>query len=218
MPDAAAPPSHIVFDDIEVDVAGRRLLKSGREVALEPKAFEVLLLMLQQPGKALAREELLDAVWGHRHVTPGVLNRVVVLLRRALGDDSNKERYIQTARVGYRPTPPPPCVVGGGTTADATTRRDEVPPLDTATVQPHRRTTDPGRAIAGGRWPELALAWLLAGSVGGHGRAVSGAGHARVSEQRRPASAATRATSVLAVLPLRALGSDRAAGICRRPQ
>ena len=47
------------------------------EIALEPKAFAVLEALLESPGKAFGRDELLDRVWGHRHVTPGVLNRVV---------------------------------------------------------------------------------------------------------------------------------------------
>src|SRR5690606_10084701 len=49
------------------------------------------------------RDELLDQVWGHRHVTPGVLNRAVAQLRKALGDEAEHPRYIQTLHaVGYR--------------------------------------------------------------------------------------------------------------------
>ncbi|MEO8858039.1 MAG: winged helix-turn-helix domain-containing protein, partial [Burkholderiaceae bacterium] len=48
-------------------------------------------------------DEILDAVWGHRNVTPGVLNRVMTLLRRALGEDAQAARYLHTVHgVGYR--------------------------------------------------------------------------------------------------------------------
>jgi DNA-binding winged helix-turn-helix (wHTH) protein len=75
----------ILFDRVEIDLTGRRLFVDGQESPLEPKAFAVLALLARQPGRALTRDEILDAVWGHRHVTPGVLNRIVTLLRRALG-------------------------------------------------------------------------------------------------------------------------------------
>lgn len=91
------------FGDVEVDTAAHRVMRAGAEVALEPKAYAVLLALLARPGFAIERDELLDLVWGHRHVTPGVLNRVVAQLRRALGDDAEHPRYIQTLHaVGYR--------------------------------------------------------------------------------------------------------------------
>jgi len=91
------------FGDVEVDPLAHRISRHGSDVALEPKAFAVLVALLEQPGKAFGRDELLDRVWGHRHVTPGVLNRVVTRLRKALGDDAEHPRYIQTLHsLGYR--------------------------------------------------------------------------------------------------------------------
>ncbi|MBJ6980450.1 tetratricopeptide repeat protein [Luteimonas sp. MC1572] len=91
------------FGDVEVDTGAHRVMRGGRPVALEPKAYAVLLVLLAHPGHAIPRDELLDHVWGHRHVTPGVLNRVVAQLRKALGDDAEHPRYIQTLHaVGYR--------------------------------------------------------------------------------------------------------------------
>jgi TolB-like protein/DNA-binding winged helix-turn-helix (wHTH) protein len=93
----------IVFDAVEVDCAGRRLFVGGSEVPLEPKAFAVLVLLASHPGRAFDRDEILDAVWGHRHVTPGVLNRVVTLIRQALGESAEENRYLHTLHgVGYR--------------------------------------------------------------------------------------------------------------------
>lgn len=99
----AAPTTPLAFDDIVVDVAGRRLLRAGDTVTLEPKAFDVLALLVANPGQALTRDQILDAVWGHRHVTPGVLNRIMTLLRHALGEEASTPRYLHTLHgVGYR--------------------------------------------------------------------------------------------------------------------
>jgi non-specific serine/threonine protein kinase len=79
------------------------MTRCGREIALEPKAFSVLLILLERAGDLVRRDELLDAVWGHRHVTPATLNRAMRLLRRTLDDDANSPRFIQTAHgSGYR--------------------------------------------------------------------------------------------------------------------
>lgn len=95
--------SPLLFDDVCIDLMGHRLWRGGKEQALEPKAFGVLALLARAPGRVFLREEILDAVWGHRHVTPGVLNRVMTLLRHALGEDAHAPRYLTTVHgVGYR--------------------------------------------------------------------------------------------------------------------
>ena len=56
-----------------------------------------------RPGELLTREQLLDTVWGHRYVTPSTLNRVISLARRALADDADGPKLIQTVHgAGYR--------------------------------------------------------------------------------------------------------------------
>jgi len=93
----------IAFDDIEIDVDGRRLTVDGKNVALEPKTFAVLALLASNPGKTLTHDDILDAVWGHRHVTQSVLHRAIALLRQALGSRSSQRQYIHTVHgVGYR--------------------------------------------------------------------------------------------------------------------
>ena len=91
------------FGDVEVAPDAQRADRAGAPLALEPKAYAVLVALLEEAGRALGRDELLDRVWGHRHVTPGVLNRVIAQLRKALGDDAEHPRYIQTLHSrGYR--------------------------------------------------------------------------------------------------------------------
>src|SRR5690349_2933918 len=101
MPDPA--PDNLVLDDVVVDFARRRVTRGGVEQALEPKAFAVLELLVASPGRAFTRDEILDTVWGHRHVTQSVLNRIVSLLRQALGEDAQQPRLLHTVHgVGYR--------------------------------------------------------------------------------------------------------------------
>jgi DNA-binding winged helix-turn-helix (wHTH) protein/Tol biopolymer transport system component len=96
--------SHVYrFDDVEVREREFSLVKAGKEVTVEPKAFRTLLLLLRNPQKLITKEELLNTVWGDTAVTDGSLTRCIWLLRRLLGDDINEPRYIATvATVGYR--------------------------------------------------------------------------------------------------------------------
>lgn len=96
-------PDRLAFDDLVIDFAGRRLSRGGQELALEPKAFAVLALLAAAPGRVFTRDEILDAVWGHRHVTQSVLNRIMSLLRQALGEDAQHPRLLHTVYgIGYR--------------------------------------------------------------------------------------------------------------------
>ena len=96
-------PSRLAFDDVVIDFVGRRLMRAGDEQPLEPKAFAVLALLAGSPGRVFTRDELLDAVWGHRHVTQSVLNRIMSLLRQALDEDAQHPRLLHTVYgIGYR--------------------------------------------------------------------------------------------------------------------
>ena len=89
--------------DFHLDATNRRFTCRGVEVALEPRTFAVILQLLARPDTLVTRNELLDAVWGHRYVTPSTLNRVIALARRAFGDDSDEPAYIATVHgAGYR--------------------------------------------------------------------------------------------------------------------
>lgn len=91
------------FGPVVVDAAAHTLSRDGVARSVEPKAFAVLLVLLRHPGVMVPRDDLLDAVWGHRHVTPGVLTRAIAQLRAVLDDDSHRPRYIQTQHaLGYR--------------------------------------------------------------------------------------------------------------------
>lgn len=90
------------FGDVHVDARRHRVLRGGVELSLEPKAHAVLVELLRHAGDVVARDALLDAVWGHRHVTPAVLNRIIAILRRELGDEAEHPHWIRTVHgVGY---------------------------------------------------------------------------------------------------------------------
>jgi predicted ATPase/DNA-binding winged helix-turn-helix (wHTH) protein len=89
--------------DCELDIGNRSFKRGEVSYTLEPKVFAVLVQLITRPGELLTRRQLLDAVWGHRYVTPSTLSRVIALARRALADDSEAPRFIQTVHgAGYR--------------------------------------------------------------------------------------------------------------------
>ena len=91
------------FADAEVRESEFSLVKAGQTLAVEPKAFRVLLILLRNAQKLITKEELLNAVWGDAAVTENSLTRAIALLRRLLGDDAREPRFIETVTsVGYR--------------------------------------------------------------------------------------------------------------------
>ena len=91
------------FDDVEVREREFTLIKAGKVLTVEPKAFRALLFLLHNPQRLISKEELLNTVWGDAAVTEGSLTRCIWLLRSVLGDDIRQPRYIETvATVGYR--------------------------------------------------------------------------------------------------------------------
>jgi non-specific serine/threonine protein kinase len=100
-----APSDPITYScgEFLIESTNRRFSRDGLEVVLEPKVFAVVLQLLSRPGELLTRDQLLDAVWGHRFVTPSTLNRIIALARRAFADDVENPKFIQTVHgAGYR--------------------------------------------------------------------------------------------------------------------
>ena len=90
------------FGEFRLDGRARLLLRDGIPVPLTPKAFDVLLHLARNAGRAVSREELLDAVWPDTVVTDASLTQAVFLVRKALGD-AEVSRIVETVpRVGYR--------------------------------------------------------------------------------------------------------------------
>lgn len=91
------------FDRFQADDIAFRLTADGVPVSLEPKALRLLLYLIQNRGRLVRKQELLDAIWLDAAVSESALTRSVGLLRKALEDDSREPRFIETVpTAGYR--------------------------------------------------------------------------------------------------------------------
>lgn len=140
----------VQFDHFELDEAEARLKRDGAPVSLAPKAFAVLCTLAKQPGVLITKAALLDAVWGHQHVSESVLKTTISEVRAALADDAKNPRFIETAsRRGYR-------FIGRPQGAAPISRIEVRPPDSDA----------PGNTFVGRRaaLDELRKAWRRAGA------------------------------------------------------
>src|SRR5260370_31511504 len=88
--------------EFRVDVQNRALRRGQEPVPLTPKAFEVLLMLVQNSGQVITKDELMQAVWPDSFVEEANLSQTVFVLRKALGETS-EQRYIMTVPAkGYR--------------------------------------------------------------------------------------------------------------------
>jgi TolB-like protein/DNA-binding winged helix-turn-helix (wHTH) protein/Tfp pilus assembly protein PilF len=91
------------FGQFLLDPRRRTLSRADSPLSLTPKAFDVLLFLVQNPNRLVTKEELLQAVWGDTFVEEGNLKQYISHLRKALGDNSEEPRLIVTiARKGYQ--------------------------------------------------------------------------------------------------------------------
>jgi DNA-binding winged helix-turn-helix (wHTH) protein len=92
----------VCFGDFELDQERRQLLRSGRPVSLEPKAYELLSLLVERRPRALSRAQIRDVVWSGVFITESTLTQAVNSIRQALDDDARRPRFVRTARgFGY---------------------------------------------------------------------------------------------------------------------
>ena len=91
------------FGPFCLDVRERRLSRGDEVIPLRLKVFDTLLVLVENAGRLVTKQELLDAVWPETTVEENNLNHNVSVLRKALGERATGQRYIETVpRVGYR--------------------------------------------------------------------------------------------------------------------
>src|SRR5262249_38674703 len=91
------------FDGYALDLANERLLHEGEAVPLTPKAFAVLRRLVEDAGQLVRKDDLLRSVWRGTHGSDGGLRAVILRIPRALRDESDQPRFIETVpRRGYR--------------------------------------------------------------------------------------------------------------------
>jgi DNA-binding response OmpR family regulator len=96
------------FGGLRLDIPARRLTHKGKEVELSPKEFDLLEFFVKKQGRALTRDEILNAVWGYDCVvTSRSIDRFVTTLRNKIEPDPARPIFIHTIRqIGYRFDPP----------------------------------------------------------------------------------------------------------------
>src|SRR5215813_2087287 len=91
------------FEPFVLDSRSRILLKGGATVRLTPRAFDTLLVLVQNASQVVDKEQLMKEVWPDIFVEEGSLSRNIYEVRKALGDDPAEPRYIETIpKRGYR--------------------------------------------------------------------------------------------------------------------
>lgn len=124
---AAAPDGPVDFrvGECAVDVTRGEVARGSATTHLEPRAMSLLVALAHRAGRTVAREELIEAVWGHPHISDEALSRCISLVRNALGDDRATPRFLETIpKRGYRLLAPvsglaPPVASEGGDAAVA---------------------------------------------------------------------------------------------------
>ncbi len=91
------------FKAFRLEVEERQLLHHDHPVALTPKAFDVLVALVERSGHLVEKDELMQTVWSDSFVEEANIARLVHTIRKTLGDDGNGNKYIETvAKKGYR--------------------------------------------------------------------------------------------------------------------
>ena len=91
------------FGPFRLDPLKRRLLRDAEALRLTPKAFDLLLVLVEESGRTVEKDELLERVWAGTIVEENNLNQNITTLRKLLGDSRQESQYIATIPgVGYR--------------------------------------------------------------------------------------------------------------------
>ena len=91
------------FESFVLDTSNECLWHESVQIALANKLFSVLRYMVENPGRLITHDELLDALWPATYVQPQVLRTYVLELRKILGDNAKHPKFIQTLpKRGYK--------------------------------------------------------------------------------------------------------------------
>lgn len=121
----------VAFGEFVLDTAMRQLVRSGTRVHLEPKALELLELLIARRPEAVAKIEIQRALWPDTFVSESSLTGLVAQVRKALADDRRQERFLRTVH-GFGYAFIGEVAAGGGVEAAASARlvwEDAVFPL-----------------------------------------------------------------------------------------
>ena len=91
------------FGPFCLDAAEHTLLRDGRPIPLRPKVFDILLVLVENRGHLVDKEQLMTSVWPEQFVEEGNINKNISMLRQALGESDSGHKFIETVpKRGYR--------------------------------------------------------------------------------------------------------------------
>ena len=91
------------FGPFHLDADQHLLTGNGQAIALPPKCFDLLCLLVNSPGRLLEKDGLIRTLWPETFVEEANLSNLIALLRKALGDSPSSAQYIRTVpKLGYR--------------------------------------------------------------------------------------------------------------------
>ena len=100
---SSAPDSIYEFGNFRLDQRERLLSSNGKPVALAPKVFDILLLLVQRSNSLVEKDTLLNEIWPDSFVEEANLSVNIATLRKALGESTDDHQYIETVpKRGYR--------------------------------------------------------------------------------------------------------------------
>jgi two-component system alkaline phosphatase synthesis response regulator PhoP len=101
---SAQQPAQVRFDDVVIDKSARTVVRGGEAVALSPREMSLVLFLVDHPGRAHSRDQLLEGAWGLDYEgTERTVDNFVVSLRKKLERDPDAPAHFITVRgVGYR--------------------------------------------------------------------------------------------------------------------
>ena len=154
------------FKSFLLNSSERQLLRDGEPVTLTPKVFDTLVYLVERAGHLVQKSELIESVWRDSFVEEGNLACSIHVLRRALGQDGNGNKFIETVPTkGYRfvaevttevEAAPPAHENGNVPTTNAWPDQPEIPRTD---------TTEPTQNHVSKRVVLMSLAALVAASL-----------------------------------------------------
>lgn len=92
-----------LFDEFSLDADRFELSRDGAPLRVEPQVIELLLLLVENAGRMVSKDEIIDVVWRGRVVSEAAVSSRIKSARQALGDDGQTQRYIRTVhKKGFR--------------------------------------------------------------------------------------------------------------------
>jgi DNA-binding response OmpR family regulator len=100
----SAEPAALAFGGIEIDLVGQVATRVGERLELPNRAFAILRTFARRPGEVVSRDTLMDEAWGaDEYPNARTVDNLLVKLRRAIEEDTDKPRYLVTVHgAGYK--------------------------------------------------------------------------------------------------------------------